>query len=262
MSGLAKAVIAVVVIAVIGAAGLWYWNASHAPALPPPPAASAPSPPAPAAPTGPVHPIEPPAAQTLPALNDSDGVLGAALAALDRDAVAHFLNLQDFVRRVVATIDNLPRESYAARLNPVKPMAGLPATRGDGATLELASQNAARYTPFIRAMDAVDTQKLVAVYRRFYPLFQQAYVELGYPQGYFNDRLVEVIDHLLDAPEPAGPVKLTVPHVLYEYADPELQSLSSGRKVLVRMGLENERRVKAKLRAIRAAVTSQPPKQP
>ena len=61
-------------------------------------------------------------------------------------------------------------------------------------------------------------------------------------------------------PEPTGPIRLTVPHVLYEYADPDLQSLSSGRKVLVRMGVENERRVKAKLREIRAAVTAAPPK--
>ena len=259
MSALAKGIVAVVVVAIVAAAGVWYWNASHTPALPPPPSASAP-PPVPAAPAGPVHPIEGASEEKLPPLAESDGVIGAALAGLNRDAVAHFLNLQDFVRRVVATVDNLPRESYAARLDPVKPMAGLPVTRGEGAALVLAPQNAARYTPFVQAMDAVDTQKLVAVYRRFYPLFQQAYVDLGYPQGYFNDRLVEVIDHLLDAPEPAGPVRLTVPHVLYEYADPELQSLSSGRKVMVRMGLENERRVKAKLREIRSAVAANPPK--
>lgn len=27
-------------------------------------------------------------------------------------------------------------------------------------------------------------------YVRLYPLFQKAYVELGYPNGYFNDRLI------------------------------------------------------------------------
>lgn len=259
MSALAKGIVALVVLAIAGAAGFWYWSASHTRALPPPPAVND-APPVPVAPAGPAHPIPSASEEKLPALGESDGVIGAALAGLDRDAVARFLNLQDFVRRVVATIDNLPRESYAARLDPVKPMAGLPVTRGEGATLVLAPQNASRYAPFVHAMDAVDTQKIVAIYRRFYPLFQQAYVDLGYPQGYFNDRLVEVIDHLLDAPEPAGPLRLTVPHVLYEYADPELQSLSSGRKVLVRMGLDNERRVKAKLREIRAAVTATPPK--
>jgi hypothetical protein len=162
----------------------------------------------------------------------------------------------------VATIDNLPRESYAARLDPVKPMPGLPVTRGEGSGLVLAPENSARYAPFIHAMDAMDTQRLADVYRRFYPLFQQAYVELGYPNGYFNDRLVEVIDHLLDAPEVTGPVRLVVPHVLYEYADPDLQAMSSGRKVMVRMGLDNEKRVKAKLRELRAAITANPPASP
>ena len=263
MSNATKAVAALIVLAVLVAAGLWYWNNAHPPVIPPPPApAPAPAAPPPAEPAGPRHPLETPASPPLPALDQSDGEIGAALAALGHDAVARLLNLDGFVRRVVATIDNLPRESYATRLDPVRPMSGLPVTRGEGATLELAPANSARYTPFIKAMEAVDTRRLVDVYRRFYPLFQQAYVELGYPKGYFNDRLVEVIDHLLDAPEVQGPIRLTVPHVLYEYADPDLQSLSSGRKVMVRMGVENERRVKAKLREIRAAVTAQPPEPP
>jgi hypothetical protein len=90
-----------------------------------------------------------------------------------------------------------------------------------------------------------------------YPLFQQAFVELGYPDGYFNDRLIEVIDHLLEAPEPKGPVKLVSPKVLYEFADPELERLSSGQKMMIRVGPENEARLKAKLREIRAAVAAQ-----
>ena len=53
-------------------------------------------------------------------------------------------------------------------------------------------------------MESVDTGRLAALYVRFYPLFQQAYRDLGYPNGYFNDRLVEVIDHLLVTPEIAG----------------------------------------------------------
>jgi hypothetical protein len=42
--------------------------------------------------------------------------------------------------------------------------------------------------------------------------------------------------------------------VRYEFADPELSALSSGQKALVRMGPENARRVKAKLRELRAAI--------
>jgi hypothetical protein len=94
----------------------------------------------------------------------------------------------------------------------------------------------------------------VAAYVRLYPYFQQAYRELGYPGAYFNDRLVEVLDHLLAAPLPAPPIALAQPHVLYTYADPELEARSAGQKILMRMGAENATAIKDKLRAIRALV--------
>ncbi len=52
-----------------------------------------------------------------------------------------------------------------------------------------------------------------------------------------------------------GPIALTQPKVLYEFADPALQDLSAGQKMLVRMGPENEARVKAKLREFKRALT-------
>jgi hypothetical protein len=115
--------------------------------------------------------------------------------------------------------------------------------------------NAARYTTYVRALEAVDSAKLVAIYVHFYPLFQQAYAELGYPSRYFNDRVFEVIDNLLAAPEIKGPIALTQPKVLYEFADPALRDLSAGQKTLVRMGPENEAKVKAKLRELKRALT-------
>ena len=64
-------------------------------------------------------------------------------------------------------------------------------------------------------MQAVDTGRLIAVYVRYYPLFQQAFRDLGYPNGHFNDRVVEVIDDLLAAPEMPKAAKLNRPKVLY-----------------------------------------------
>jgi hypothetical protein len=89
-------------------------------------------------------------------------------------------------------------------------------------------------------------------------LFQQAYEELGYPGAYFNDRLVHAIDHLLATPEIAGDLALKQPRVLYEFADPQLEMLSAGQKAMLRIGPDNARRVKAKLRALRAEITSKP----
>lgn len=202
------------------------------------------------------HPIEPSATGPLPALSESDAALHELLAGLFGNATFDQLfRPQDIVRHFVATIDNLPRKTVALRVLPIKPAPGTFRTTGpDGHTI-IAADNAARYALYVRALDALDSAKIVALYVRFYPLFQEAYAELGYPSGYFNDRLFEVIDHLLATPDVRPPVALVQPKVMYEYADPELQELSAGQKMLVRMGPENEAKVKAKLRELKKALT-------
>ena len=51
-------------------------------------------------------------------------------------------------------------------------------------------------------------------------------------------------------------MELTREHVLFEYRDPELEALSSGQKMLIRMGNDNARRVKQVLRSVREEVTT------
>jgi len=246
--------LAVVAGLVAIAAATWYFI-RESPPPPPPPASPAPKV-APAAPAGPRHPVEAPA-HPLPALKESDPVIVEALAALMGPAgVKKFFDLEEVARRFVATVDNLPRESYATRLNPVKPIGGVLAVSGSDDTLVISPANSARYDPFIRLAESVDPQTAVALYKRFYPLFQEAYVDLGYPGGYFNDRLVAVIDHLLETPEVRGPIRVVVPHVLYEFADPALQDRSAGQKALLRMGPENAAKLKARLREVRAGLAA------
>ena len=110
--------------------------------------------------------------------------------------------------------------------------------------------------PYLAVMEHVDTRKLVEAYVRFYPLFQKAYQDLGYPNGYFNDRLVEVIDHLLATPEVPAPIASRSRRC--STSSPIRRSKrSAGQKILMRMGPVNEARVKAKLREIRSGVTGQ-----
>jgi len=44
--------------------------------------------------------------------------------------------------------------------------------------------------------------------------------------------------------------------VRYEYVDPKLEAMSSGQKIMVRMGPENERKVKASLRGFRQQIAT------
>ena len=102
----------------------------------------------------------------------------------------------------------------------------------------------------------MSTAATAALYRRLYPQFQKAYEDLGNPEGYFNDRVIEVIDHLLSAPAAPATIALAQPSVYYVFADPALEAESAGRKLLLRMGPGNAARVQAKLREIRALIAA------
>ncbi|MET0533417.1 MAG: DUF3014 domain-containing protein, partial [Steroidobacter sp.] len=142
---------------------------------------------------------------------------------------------------------------------PLKPLGGEMTTAGTGEEVTLDAANYARYEPLIKLVQNTDAAQLAAMYKQYYPLFQQAYVDLGYPEGYFNDRLVEVIDHLLATPDVKGPVLLRRPSVNYEFVDPELENRSAGQKMLIRIGSQNATVVKAKLRELRKAIAKQAP---
>lgn len=198
--------------------------------------------PAPTTPAGRVLDVQS-AAPSLPKLENSDSMMRDQLAGLvGKQAFADHFIAADIVRRIVATVDNLPRETAPRRVMPLHAVPG--AFMPDPA-------NYARYSPYVRVFDAIEPHDLVQAYVRAYPLFQSAYEELGYPGKYFNDRLLQAIDDLLDAPEPATPPELMRPRVLYEFADPDLETRSAGQKMLLRMGRDNAARVKGKLREIR-----------
>ena len=250
----------------------WLWRSQqHEPAEPtvaaPAQPASAPEPAASAAPAGVVKfPLSEPADQPLrseeipTALND---LLGAK-------AVTSFLQTDGFARRLVATLDSLGRDHSPTAAWPLRPTGGrfTVEERPDGPVI--AAENASRYTPFVLLVETLDVQKAAKLYRRMYPLLQQAYRDLGFGDRYLNDRVVQVIDLLLATPEPAeaprlqltevkGPIPSTRPWVRYQFADPELEQLAAGQKILVRMGGVNERRLKAKLAEVREQIVTARP---
>jgi len=252
---------AVVVIGLIGAV---YYYKYHSAVPEVPVVTEAPKPPveAPQAATEPAvrNPIpETSDTRPLPPLKQSDPDVRQALAdVFGGKTVAQFLVPENVIRHVVVTVDNLPRKKVAVELRPIKPTPGTTATAAQGDITTLGSANFERYAPLIKVVQNTDTKTLATVYFRLYPLFQQSYEDLGYPGQYFNDRLVEVIDDMLKTPDVQAPIQLTQPKVFYEYADPQLEALSSGQKLLLRMGPANEAIMKARLREFRKAIVNRP----
>lgn len=254
------------------AAGGWWYRSSSLPA-PAPELQSLPA----AAPTAPVAAASAPAAavpaapmpepKVAEAPLDEHGVAGALSALFGAEGMKLLIG-DDFVHRFVVTVDNLGREHAPPRLWPVPPTPGrFQVVERDG-RLYAEPDNAARYTPLVLLAEQIDPKAAVALYGRMLPLLQPAYEELGYPGQRFHTRLVAVIDQLLAAPEAPELIPLTLvevkgevpserPWLRYEFADPKFEAASAGQKIMLRVGAVNQRRLKAKLRALRAELVQQ-----
>lgn len=192
----------------------------------------------------------------LPALADSDAPFLAALGAvLDPGQLAAALVPQQLIRRLVVTVDNLPRERLAGNDRAFRRVPGSFLVKSRDGTVTASPANEARYLPALQLAQAAGGGPVARVYLAWYPLFNQAYRELGYVDRQFNDRLVQVIDHLLATPDLEGPLQLVQPKVFYQFADPELEARSVGQKMLIRMGSVNRAQAKRLLRDFRAAIT-------
>ena len=244
-------IVAALAIALVGGIGYYYFL----PVPKPEPARAAktePAPPPRPAQPAIANPLPETEAKSLPTLENSDSMMRESLAALlGSKAFNDFVVPTQLVRRIVASVDNLPRRAAPRRMMPLNAVPGAFVVSGTADERTLAAANAARYAPYVRTMEAVPARALVVAYVQVYPLFQRAYEELGYPGKYFNDRLLEAIDDLLAAPEIDVPLKLLQPKVLYEFADPDLETRSAGQKILIRVGAANALKVKVKLREIR-----------
>lgn len=205
----------------------------------------------------------------LPPLNESDGYARQNLAGAVGEAAAMQYFVDDsLVARAVASIDALssrqvpgniraihgPTESFVAVADPSPPAVILD-EQGDPMPQYLSDPaNQGRYTAYVEMLETLDAESFAVLYSRNYPLFQQAWRELGYVDVDFNDRLEEVIEELLATPEVEEPYRLVKPEAVYLFADEELESLTAGQKILLRMGNENAERVKSSLLEIQKAL--------
>jgi hypothetical protein len=184
---------------------------------------------------------------------------------LGNKAVLTLFQLDDFPRKFVATVDNLGRTHAPPEAWPITPTDGkFTVQANDGANI-ISADNSQRYTPLVLLLENINISQAVDLYVRMYPVLQKTYGELGFPNRQFNDRLLQVIDHLLASPrapqemavqltEVKGPIPSLRPWARYEFANPALESLSSGQKIMLRVGSVNQNRLKARLSAVRQEI--------
>lgn len=196
--------------------------------------------------------------EPLPELEASDeSVRGEATALPGAEPLESLLLPERLIERFVVTFNSLDGRMAPLSKWPIRHAEGVPeVARVEEGRFRWKPANHGRYDPYVRAFTTPDANTLVDLYIRYYPLLQEAYAALGEEEDYFNDRVIAIIDHLLEAPEARESYALRQPRVLFTFADPELERLSPGQKILLRIGPEHSAAVREQLRAIRAEIVA------
>lgn len=186
----------------------------------------------------------------LPELDDSTPVV--VEAAQSRELSTRPLRSEHLVRDLVVFVHNLSDGELIRESATVRGPDARFSTQTVDDQLYIDERSYARYNEMVDWFVGLDSEHLVSVYTDYEPLFHQAFSEIAHPDEEFVDQLLDAIDVLLDTPEPEGLLALSDDEVMYTFADPELEQLPAAQKQMLRLGLENQQRVKRKLRELRA----------
>lgn len=236
----------VIVFTILVGATIWILKTSSPPSAPRPTPALRPVPRTPSPAQTPMPAIP------LPALDQSDDLVRSLTQGLStHPQLGLWLARKNLVRLFTAVIENVSRGESP------RPHMRFVILRGDfGAMKEygrivIDPSSYIRYDFVADAVESLDTAGFAGVYRLLLPLGEEAYRELGHPQGGLTQAVERAFRHLLEVPEVPGRVELKQivrgNLVLYEYADSDLERLSPAKKHLLRMGPKNVSRIQAKL---------------
>jgi len=155
---------------------------------------------------------------------------------------------KNLVRRLTAAVVNITEgKSPRKHLNFLGPQKPFSALKKDE-KLYLDPQSYDRYNLVAEVFSNLDASRAVGLFKEFNPLFQEAYRELGYPQGDFQGALIQAMKELLAVPVVEGGIQLKETVLSYWAVDDNLEDLSEAQKHLLRMGPQNTRKIQKKLR--------------
>jgi hypothetical protein len=186
----------------------------------------------------------------LPTLDSSDGQFREAMIQLSPELL-HWLNTNQLIRKYVVITNDISQglilEKHMRFLKPEQPFAA----DQDDVGLFIATKSYQRYDKLAAAIDAMDVQATLAVYKKFRPLLLQVYAEFSYPEEHsLEDIFTKAAAEILAAPIIDERIALVRPTVSYKFADQKLEALSPAHKQMIRMGPENTRIIQNKVRML------------
>jgi hypothetical protein len=205
-------------------------------------------------------PLEPAAeAPPLPPLDTSDAGIRQELSGLAGwQAQAMDLLVSDqLLRRFVTFVTNTATGKLDHKSGPLHPIKGRFAVSSN-MPLTMTPESQTRYNIYVNALTALDPQQCAALYRRYYPLLNNAYQELG-EKNNFHALVLKAIAQLESTPDlTQAPVLVPADKGLFKYAQPQLESLPAVQKQMLRSGWENTSKLKIWLRQLKSAILAPP----
>jgi hypothetical protein len=189
----------------------------------------------------------------LPDLLDSDDLFRESLIEVS-PKLAEWLRTDQLVRKYVVIANDFSQGlTIGKHMHFLKPEPPFAVVQKDDNNQEfiIAAKNYQRFDALASAIDALDVQAALDVYKKFRPLFQQVFDEFGYPEEYsLDDIFTKAAAEILTAPVIEGEIALVRPGVLYKFADGKLEGLNRVHKQMLRMGPENTRVIQNKIRLL------------
>lgn len=206
-----------------------------------------------------------PQEEPLPQLGESDETVLSSLEEMSDTGVKLVVPeevVRKFVRAINAAEEGKAVHEYRPIVSPAPPFkVERQATGADQLqTYRMSEENFERYNKYVESFTAMDPAALAANYKRYYPLLEEAFGEMGLKaKNNFHSVMINAIDTLLATPVIEEDITLVRPKVFYQYADPALEKLPPIQKLLLRMGPENAKKLKEHMQKVRTHLINQQP---
>src|SRR4051812_39291875 len=182
----------------------------------------------------------------VPPLDETDPLVRTLVAQVSfHPRVLSWLATGGLIRNFAVVVTNLAEgPTPAVHLQVFRPSAPF-SVRDQSGTLSIDPASYARYDAFAAAVSSVDPAAAARVYSTLKPRLEDAYRELGAPDGTFDRAVERAIVTVLATPIVEDPVRVQHHGVGYAYAAPELEALKPAQKQLLRMGSRNVRAIQS-----------------
>ncbi|MBL6735293.1 MAG: DUF3014 domain-containing protein [Shewanellaceae bacterium] len=184
-------------------------------------------------------------------LNNSDSFMQLMLKhASNGMDLQPYLHSENMVRKFVSFVNEISEGQFSSNLSPARPSSDTFRVQQVGNFLFIDPNTYRRYDLYAEAIENINKLKLIQAYQKMSPLFEAAFLELGYEQNSFEKKLKGAIAEILRAPIIQAPVEVKLMTEGYQFTNPELESLPPIQKLMIRMGPKNTLKIQKNLKEI------------